>query len=161
MNMQQLLTKIKGITNLRAGASKKEIAAAEKAMKLKFPSSFREYLLTSNGQVDNDSLPWRLASVDEIVEQWKDERIQDKDYPNELTGYINDDKMQNTMRSPKWIPFLGAPNWDQDIVYIDLVPGPKGQIGQVIALVSECDFDVLAPSFEAFLERWLKNKKPI
>ena len=147
---------------LRTGAALKKIAKAEETMKLEFPLEFRDYLLLHDGQ-DNDEEAglWRLGSLAEIVAQWKDEREQEKEYPEENTGFVEKDKILNRLRCPQWIPFLGAPFWDQDIAYIDLSPGPKGKIGQVIALVTECDFKVLAPSFNAFLERWLKKGSPI
>jgi cell wall assembly regulator SMI1 len=36
---------------------------------------------------------------------------------------------------------------------LDLWPGPAGTVGQVIQLVSECDFEVLAPSLDDYFTR--------
>ncbi len=148
---------------LRKGNTEAEIAKAEKLMNLKFPNDFRKYLLTHNGQEDGRNRgPWLLGSLAEIIEQWKYEREVEEEYI-EISGeeYIENDTIQNRLNCPQWIPFLGAPYWDQDIAYVDLSPGPNGTMGQVIALVSECDFEVIAPSFNAFLERWLKEGEPI
>ena len=148
---------------LRSGTTEEKIAEAEKTMNLKFPEDFRQYLLTHNGQEDGRKRgSWLLGSLDEIVAQWKDDRELEEEYPEANgEGFMENDTMQNRLKCAQWIPFLGAPYWDQDIAYIDLSPGPKGTAGQVIALVSECDFEVVAPSFDAFLERWLKEGDPI
>jgi cell wall assembly regulator SMI1 len=41
-------------------------------------------------------------------------------------------------------------------MYLDFIPGPKGQEGQVITLVSECDFAWLGASFRDFLTRYVE-----
>lgn len=167
--MQDLLKKLEALSlkkdgismHFRKGASKAALAKAEKTMGIKFPADFAEYLLLHDGQDDDDDAPsWRLASLEEIVERWKEERDDEENYPEENKGFILKDKVLNRSRCAQWIPFLGAPNWDQDIVYIDLAPGPKGVSGQIIGLVTECDYGLHAKSFTDFLKQWIKNKKP-
>jgi cell wall assembly regulator SMI1 len=55
------------------------------------------------------------------------------------------------------IPIAGTPYWDGDSTFIDLDPGPEGTPGQVITMISECDFVVLGPSFEHALARWVSS----
>ena len=39
-------------------------------------------------------------------------------------------------------------------MHVDLAPGPAGAVGQLLLLSSECDFEVLAPSLGALLDRY-------
>ena len=55
-------------------------------------------------------------------------------------------RVKNEVFSKKRIPIAGTKYWDQDKTYLDLDPGPRGVAGQVITLVTECDFEVLGES---------------
>jgi cell wall assembly regulator SMI1 len=168
--LKDILEKLEALTlkeegrsmNLRKGNAESSINKAEKKLKMKFPDDFHEYLLLHDGQDDDENVAaWRLANLDEIIEQWKDERNAEEEFPEgDDVEFSEDGKMMNRQRCDKWIPFLGAPNWDQNIFYIDLSPGTKGKSGQVIVLDTECDFKVCAPSFTAFIKKWLKNGEP-
>jgi cell wall assembly regulator SMI1 len=46
------------------------------------------------------------------------------------------------------------PFWTGDMVFIDFVPAPAGVSGQIIKLVSECDFVVLGDTWAEVLERY-------
>jgi cell wall assembly regulator SMI1 len=39
-------------------------------------------------------------------------------------------------------------------LFLDFDPGPNGRIGQVIFLINECDFVVIAPGFKDFLNTY-------
>ena len=150
---------------LRPGASEAAIAAAEGAMSLSFPPDFRASLLLHDGQDggptahDQEQLfPWMagcspLAPLDAIVQQWTDEKpwFDDTEQPIEL----EDGRLYSSVFHPKRIPIAGTPFWDQDNTHLDLYPGPNGTVGQLITLVSECDFVVLGTSFEDALRAYV------
>jgi cell wall assembly regulator SMI1 len=143
---------------LRPGASDRAIAAAEKAMKIEFPPTFREWLRIHDGQAPEATIDWapgctRLAPLSEVVKQWKDERDMDDD---EHVGKLQErGRIQNIVFHAKRIPIAGTEYWDGDKTYIDFVPGPKGKAGQIITLVTECDFVVLGETMTEFLEKYL------
>lgn len=42
---------------------------------------------------------------------------------------------------------------NRDNMFLDLCPGPRGHVGQVIVAITECDFEVVGDSFGDFLRR--------
>ncbi len=143
---------------LRPGATDRAIDAAEKAMKTKFPAEFREWLRIHDGQGEDATIDWapgctRLAPLSAMVAQWKDERdMDDDDHVGELQ---EGGRIQNILFHSKRIPIAGTKYWDGDKTYLDFVPGPKGKPGQIITLVTECDFVVLGETMTEFLERYV------
>lgn len=157
---------------LRKPASEKQIAAAEKKLKLTFPKEFRASLLCHDGQETNDEearkyqdehggfcgFEWMpgcspLASLDAIVEQWKDE--QDNVDEDEKPKAIEKGVLHDVIFHPRRIPIAGTPYWDGDNTYLDMFPGPKGKVGQIITFVDECDAVVLGNTMSQALERYL------
>lgn len=129
--------------HLRPPATEKAIRAAERTMKLSFPDDFRASLLVHDGQETGDGddagvFPWlsghpRLASLERIVEAWKDQcetfkTFQGTDAPIEIDG----GRMVHYLWHPKRIPIAGNPWWDQDNTYLDFIPGPNGVPGQLV-----------------------------
>ncbi|MBA3459570.1 MAG: WGR domain-containing protein [Deltaproteobacteria bacterium] len=127
--------------HLNPPAKEKAIRAAERTMKQSFPDDFRASLLVHDGQEKgdgDDTFPWlsghpRLASLDRIVEAWKDqcethEKFQGSDAPIE----IDKGRMMHYLWHPKRIPIAGNPWWDQDNTYLDFIPGPNGAPGQLV-----------------------------
>lgn len=118
---------------LKKGASEKQIAAAEKKMKLNFPAAFRASLLLHDGQdAKDDTFEWMpgcspLASLDAIVEQWVDE--QEQVDPDEPKKAVEGGLLWNVLWHPRRVPIAGTPYWDGDNTYLDLHPGPKGHRG--------------------------------
>ncbi len=146
---------------LRGPATEEAIRAAEDIMGLRFPEDFRASLAIHDGQDPGYGVEWppgggRLAPLDAIVKQWQDE--QDWVEPNDpgLNSLDLEDRLRTVLRDPRRIPIAGNLYWDQDNMYLDLVPGPKGTEGQVLQLVSECDFQICGRSFEDFLERFIE-----
>ena len=148
---------------LRKGASEKQIAAAEKKMKVKFPADFRASLLCHDGQETKDKearafqdehggfcgFEWMpgcspLAPLDAIVAQWKEdqENIDDDEKPKVIEKGL----LHNVMFHPRRIPIAGTPYWDGDNTYLDLFPGPKGKEGQIVMFANECDMVVMGDS---------------
>ncbi len=148
---------------LRDGALESDVRAAEEIMKLSFPKDLRASILLHDGQepVEDESelFPWMpgcspLATLESIVERWKEEREIDGDAEDDAVS--EDGIVHTTLWHPKRIPIAGTPYWDGDNTYVDLYPGPKGKSGQLVTFVTECDLVALGPSFGAALEKWVK-----
>jgi cell wall assembly regulator SMI1/predicted DNA-binding WGR domain protein len=148
-----------GSLKLRPGATEKDIAAAEKKMKLKFPADFRAHLALHDGQESETSWPWMpgcspLAPLHAIVERWKDERDMDEGQ-RDIADESDDGKHKLGLWYPKRIPIAGSQWWDGDNTYLDFDPGTNGTAGQVLTFVTECDLVVLGASFRELLERYV------
>jgi cell wall assembly regulator SMI1 len=138
--------------HLRSGTSPDKIARAEATFGLSLSPSFRESLLLHDGQDADagDVFEWMpgcspLASLDAIVARWTEEQndLHDDNPPIE----IEDGKLHSVLNHARRIPVAGNTWWDGDITYLDHFPGPNGADGQLITLVSECDFVVLGGTF--------------
>ena len=135
------------------GASEKDLDAL--ASKLpKFPNELRQMLAIINGQ--NDKTPIlptaRLHSAEEILAEWEDlcENVDEETFGDE---YQDEDKVKLFNATKLWIPLA----WDYEAGggvyhYIDLDPGPEGEVGQVIQAQSECDFQVLTSNLTVMFE---------
>ena len=149
-----------GSLKLRPGASEKDIAAAEKAMKLEWPADLRALYLAHDGQESGATLEWMpgcspLQPLSAIVERWKEERDMEEDDEGAKDEDAEDAKLLDCLWHPKRIPIAGTQWWDGDNTYVDLAPGSKGKKGQLITFVTECDIEVLAPSLRAAMERYV------
>ncbi len=150
---------------LRPGASEAEIAAVEAALGLPFPADFRASLRIHDGE---DWQQWRecvrwmihdafLLSLDEILSHWNLQqtyyaRWGEDEYADD---YQDEDRIRNVIFHPRRIPIVM--NLDEESgLWLDFTPGPTGVAGQVIMDITECDFIVLAPTFHAFLTRYLE-----
>ena len=153
-----------GSLRLRKGATEKQIAAAEKKMKLQFPKDFRASLLLHDGMASDEGEPghfsWLpgcdpLKPLSAMVQQWVDER--EMDDGDEGDGEVDGDdvRLKAALHHEKRIPIAGSDYWDGDNTYIDFAPGSKGTAGQVITYTSECDLTVLGTSFRNALERYV------
>lgn len=141
---------------LRKGATETSILAAEMLMNVRFPADYRAWLAIADGQ-ETESLSilptagW-LISIDRLLEKWIADRrydLEDYDAPETHGGGA----IRPFVYHPRRITIGGATFLDYDNTLLDLVPGPDGVEGQVINFVSECDFVVLADSFDAYLDR--------
>lgn len=140
---------------LRPPATKKSIDAAEKALKVRFPDDFRESLLVHDGQDDEPSVllfpvAHRLGSLESLVACWKSDRGSYE--AGDAFEYLDDSKrVRQDHLHPKQIPIAGSTYWDYGRLLIDLVPGPKGTSGQIIAR-DDIDLRFIASSFAELLE---------
>lgn len=160
--LEALAKKAKKPLGLRKGVSEKTLAAAEKKMKLAFPSDFRASLLLHDGQegAQEELFEWMpgcspLASLDAIVAQWSDE-LENADDEDEEPAVDEDPRLHRAIFHAKRIPIAGTPYWDGDNTHVDLFPGPKGKSGQLVTFVTECDRVVLGESFSAALESYVE-----
>lgn len=148
---------------LRPGADEAEIAAVEQALGLPFPADFRASLLIHDGE---DWQQWRqcirwmigdtfLCSLDEILKHWNLQQTYYARWGEEYAeDYQDEDRIRNVIFHPRRIPI--AMGLDEESgLWLDFTPGPAGVAGQVIMDITECEFIVLAPSFHAFLKRYL------
>jgi cell wall assembly regulator SMI1 len=149
---------------LAPALSEDAIAAAEAKLGASLPAGYRASLALHDGQASfaggGGGLPWMpgcgaLAPLAKVLEQWAEVQSLVADFPPPEATEDEDRIRSGTYRARR-IPIAGTPYWDGDTTYLDLDPGPAGTSGQLITLVTECDFVTLGPSFEAALARWVE-----
>ena len=140
-------------------AAPHDIELLERRVGVAVPPSFKDYLLTANGQsVAGAEHPLmsqrRLFGVAEIIAQM--DLMQSLFGETDTTAGV-ENKIRQLAWSPKWIPFASFEGYDALI--LDLDPGVNGTHGQVWILSSgtdkEPDDAVLAASFEDFSQTLL------
>ena len=151
---------------LRPPTTEAAIDAAEQTMGLPFPADFRASLLVHDGQVPQDGsleafewLPghaW-LASLDRIVEQWREHcRTFEELHAGEEPEEIEDGKLVHFFWHARRIPIAGNLWWDQDNTYLDFIPGSEGRAGQVAVFGKGNYGEVHGPSFSAILRVYVE-----
>ena len=146
---------------LRDGASEAAIAELEQALGVELPADYKAWLRIHDGEDHVEGrvewLPaWgRLLSIETTLERWRDEQEWAQTDDDEGFQYVmDDDQIRCVVKHAKRIVIAGNVWGDGDNTYIDLIPGPKGTVGQIIVATSECDFEVVGSSFLDFLTRW-------
>lgn len=137
------------------GASEEQIKEVEKIIKRSLPEDFKLFLKEINGQKSDKLylLPDEalLFSCDEIISEYKEQ----SDFFEDSIEFYNEfqdlDKIRCTFLSESRIPIAGR---DGYFLFLDFDPVPNGTIGQVIFLINECDFVVLASNFNDFLYKY-------
>ena len=144
---------------LAKGASEKSIAAAEKKLGARFPPDVRASFLVHDGQVDEPGVqlwPWarRLGSLESLTACWTgDRKYFDERTMAERLDWLSDDrKVRQVHLHPRQVPLGGSRHWDYGRLLVDLIPGPEGVEGQIIAR-DDIDLVFVAPSFGALLDR--------
>jgi cell wall assembly regulator SMI1 len=150
--------KQQGLTlGLRPGGSDAALDALEKALGLPLPADYRELIKFADGQ-DKHSFPWmpgcdRLAPVATVAPQLAEERGLASEFPAS-----SDEECEGWTYRGRYfanrLPIAGSQWWDGDVTYLDMAPGPKGKVGQLVTMTSECDFAVLGESLGQALERY-------
>lgn len=151
--------KIPDTLQFNSGASREEIESAEKHLGVSFPASYRNFLLQHNGQEVVEDFNWlpgsgALYDVQTIIEVWNDEQAWYEGDPESFADYMDDDKIRFVIAHPKRIQISNSEYRDGDAMYIDYIPGPNGIKGQIIAMTSECEFEVVGANFAEFLEKY-------
>ncbi len=150
---------------LRPPVSADAIARAEATLGVSLPADYRESLLAHDGlessEADDETrFPWmpgcdRMAPLEEVVAQYREEREWDE--PDAPAGRTMDKgRIANVVFHPGRIPIAGNRHWDQDNTYLDLAPGKNGTAGQLITLVTECDFVVLGTSLREAMQAYVE-----
>lgn len=136
-------------------------------MKLDFPADFRASLLLHDGQEwdadsADDAFEWlpgqgRLASLDRIVEEWKThEELFHAFSPNGELEEIADGHLFHVFWHPRRIPIAGNTWWDQDNLYLDMIPGPLGVAGQLAMFGNGVFGEVQGPGFGVCLKLYVE-----
>lgn len=143
-------------------ASNDEIVLLETVLKQTLPDSFKDYLLTFNGQRDDNYNTFFigyncLLSIDRIIETWKMQM--DLFGEEDKIDWIKENKVLPVIWDKGWIPFTDFEANTR--IAIDLNPGKNGTYGQIIQIWPgqdlETDNIVIAESFENFSKEILKR----
>jgi cell wall assembly regulator SMI1 len=157
------------LATLNLPATEDQIRSFEAAVNQKLPQDIKDSYLWHNGcrcDPEDATSPaqnkayflinkGRWLSLDEVLDQWRfqNELAEGEDYS---FTEIEDPKSweQSVIRPWSWAP----PTWlpisrqgHQSHVYIDLLPGPKGQVGQLLDHHIQGDSQLIATSFECYL----------
>lgn len=143
---------------LRPPVSDAALRKAEEAWGEPLPEPYVALLRVADGQDDEPDFDWllgccRLAPLESVTAQVKEERELAEEYPpsgeTDLDGHVHAGRY-----NAKRLPIAGTPYWDGDATFLDFDPGPAGKAGQVITLVTECDYAVMGSDLEACLSYW-------
>jgi cell wall assembly regulator SMI1 len=152
--LERIVTNVDGI-GFRPPAEPSSLDAYERELGVALPDDLRALWLLHDGQ-DGEGL-WLPAPFLSVA--------QSRALRDEHCGFVVHEWLERTLDAdprqrdcvyhPRRVP-LAASDLGDHYVHVDLAPGPAGTCGQVIELVSECDFEVLAPSLGALLERYAR-----
>lgn len=139
---------------LRPAATEQELRAAEVELGVQFPEEYKTFLLLHDGQEDGASMPWslgreQLRPLSAVLEQW---RYEQDFVADAVDGLDESETFHLALHHPRRIPIAGTQWYDGDTTYLDFHPGPKGRPGQILGLVSECDFEVFGTDIASMLE---------
>ncbi len=141
------------------GASVAELDEFEAVIGRPLPAGLRYFLSQTNGQTENGMLCLpgcacaRLLSCAEMIQTWRFEyKEAAKEGAMEFAHrYQDEDRVRSVLHSPDRI--ILAHEVGIVVFALDYLPGPAGKEGQVITDVSECEYMVLAPSFESYFDK--------
>ena len=160
-NMELFIRNIEGFGHslsdlgFSEGASDEQIDEVEKLIKQTLPDDFKLFLKNINGQLSDKLyfLPDQalLFSCEEIITEYNGQSKYFEDTLEFYNKYQYKDKIRCTVWSESRVPIAGR---DGYYLFLDFDPGPNGRIGQVIFLINECDFVVIAPGFKDFLNTY-------
>ncbi|MER2566864.1 MAG: SMI1/KNR4 family protein [Myxococcaceae bacterium] len=135
-------------------ATAESVRRLEQAIGRELPSDFVESLSMFDGQRAS-GVSWlggRLGAVDDLLAEYQRNHSGQRD--EDVFELFNTERVRAVVFDTGRVPLSGMPYWTGDSVFFDFVPGPAGVMGQVIKLVSECDFVVLGESWAEVLERY-------
>jgi cell wall assembly regulator SMI1/ankyrin repeat protein/predicted DNA-binding WGR domain protein len=150
------------LKSLNKPATAKQIADAEKKMKIKFPADVKESYKIHNGQSYTSSLfkpdddfagDYYLLPLSEVVNEWKvwTDLVESGEFEDQSSAGDSGIKSDQWF-NPKWIPI--ASNGGGDSYCLDLDPAKGGKAGQVITMNHEVDTrSLLASSFAELLSQ--------
>lgn len=139
---------------LRPPATEAAIAGAETLFERALPADYRALLAICDGQDGPQSvLPsgGLLLPLARVVEAWL--QCSKHMVPEwDAESVPPDVRVRPLVWHPTRIP-IGEDGNGMPDPFLDLAPGPRGTVGQVIALVSECDFVVVGESLADYFLR--------
>lgn len=117
-------------------ATVEELDAAEQQLGIKFPEDFRALYMWHNGDKGNIFLfgEYRLSSLAELLELNRIARKSSSPAWEKVRD--NSGVFKDCISNPKWIQF--ADNGGNTVVILDMDPGRRGMVGQII---EACDGD--------------------
>jgi cell wall assembly regulator SMI1 len=141
---------------LNKPASQKAITRLEKTIGFQLPDDFKAAYLIHDG-ADSYSGPIigvPFLSLAGIAKEWASLKADNEGNSLEQEVSYEKGKIKEDAYNPSWIPFAGPD--EQNYIGLDLDPGPKGRIGQVINFgVDEVIYGsnrfVLGTSFRDFM----------
>lgn len=147
--------------DLNAEADQRTIMELEENIGVLLPKSFKNYLQSNNGQFGTTGpvlmQDWELMNIKFIIKTWQ----MHNDIYDEENNYKREDQSQKTVpywRDSKWVPF--ANNGAGDYLCLDLNPGPKGVVGQIIIFWHTNSIrQVIARDWDQLLDQFLKDLK--
>lgn len=139
---------------LNPPASPEAIAAAERSLGVTFPDDVRAAYLRHDGQASDS--PWMLEgwewlSLERIVDEWQVWKglLDDGDFEDGASDG-DGEVVRSDWWHPAWIPLTYSGGGDHHCV--DLAPGPKGSLGQIIQMWhDDGDRPVIASSFSVWV----------
>lgn len=147
------------LANLRPPASDAELADLSQALGVKLPPSFLDLYRWRNGQHDaSQPGPFyglSFLSIADVRTAWEgwNEILADDDF--DLHGFsssVAPGVVKERYANRRWIPF--SHDWGGNHIGVDLDPGPRGRVGQVINFGRDEDAKyVLGHTVEAFVAR--------
>lgn len=102
-----------------------------------------------------------LLSSQQIVENQGDAPYNFQDYlDGEYDGVDIDEKLLKYAKDLDWLHFADCTNnGGTSQLYIDYSPSDKGKVGQIVRYLHDSnEFEVIADSFEAYLQMLIDNK---
>jgi cell wall assembly regulator SMI1 len=141
---------------LLPGAREEEIAVVEGVMQRRLPDEYRAWLAIANGQEPGGlsilpSSGW-FASLPRVLEQWRHERAFDlEEYA--IVQTQDHERIRFFVFHPYRITIGGSAYLDGHNTVLDLIPGPAGNVGQLLDCVTECDFVVIGTSLAQYFDR--------
>lgn len=126
------------LSNLQPGATEEQLQHAEAALRFKLPKDLKALYRLHNGSNYQPIMDrWHLLSVEQMVGRWQMlQEIQHDTFDAEdEDGTIDEDRtpsgpVRKVWWHRRWIPFMDDSAGNS--LCLDLVPGPGGQVGQVI-----------------------------
>lgn len=145
--------------DLAGPADPAALEKAEEDLGFALPPSYRDFLRLHDGQ-NQEQVSWLpnggyLHRISECVATWR----------HQLGYYVPDnpvvlepkhERYYELVYHPRWLPIAGNRFWDGDNLVLDMNPGPRGQEGQLLAFVTECDVALVGDSFDGFLARYVE-----
>lgn len=136
-------------------APSEAVKRLEQAIGRELPPDFVESLSLFDGQ-RAPGVSWLggwLGSVDDLLAEYQRSHVsQPRD--EDVFELFNSERVRAVVFDPGRLPLSGMPYWTGDSVFFDFVPAPAGVPGQIIKLVSECDFVVLSDTWAEVLARY-------
>ena len=129
---------------LNPPATQQAISEAEQEMGLSLPDDWRLLYMRHDGESGHLGLflglPW--LPLKDVVAQWKNWKSLEDDYSEEGNHFsLPWAAIQERYINPGWVPL--SHDWGGNHLGVDMAPGPRGQVGQIINFGRDEDLKVV------------------